>query len=349
MLESTPEKQKITIREVAAAAGVTMTTVSSALHARGRVSEEQRLRIQKIARELGYQPKVAAQMLRARMTSQIGLILPMDANTQDGLDGHATPILLNFVRACESRGLRYHVEFFSPNQSFAPPVQVSGGMVDGLLVGGYVGKPLEEWLNASGCKWVSVDEPADYCVVSASDEGMYRAVERLAALGHRRLAYTGGPLHYHSQKSAYEGFLRAVRDFGMDLSGEGRVVHFDDVSRPGLLQKASEWAAEVLRQPAPPTAVLCHDLVHSRGIAYRVMKMGLSIPEDLSIIAVGPATVAERDLPCMSTIQVNFQSLVENAMSLLEGAMLGKKNLRKVVRVTPDLIMRQTVARPRQA
>lgn len=324
-----------------------MTTVSSALHARGRVSEEQRLRIQKIARELGYQPKVAAQMLRARTTSQIGLILPMDAGTQDGLDGHATPILLNFVRACESRGLRYHVEFLDPAQPFTPPVQVSGGMVDGLLVGGYVGRELEDWLNASGCKWVAVDEPAEYSVVSASDEGMYRAVERLAALGHRRLAYTGGPLRYHSQKSAYDGFLRAVRDFGLDITGEDRVALFEEVSRRDLLESVSEWAGGVLGQADPPTAMLCHDLVHSRGIAYRVMKMGLSIPEDLSIIAVGPATVAERDLPCMSTIQVDFHGLVENAMTLLEGRLKGKKNLRKTIAVNPDLVMRQTVARPR--
>jgi LacI family transcriptional regulator len=342
--------ERVTLKDVAARAGVAVTTVSSALHRNGRVSEKLRQTIQALAREMGYEPKMAAQLLRSNTTGHIGLLLPGHIEGDIGESGHAGPILSNFVRACEQRAVPYHVELVNVKGGFEPPRQIVGGLVDGVLVGGYVDERLNAWLEARGCPWVSVDEMANYCVLSANDEGMYQAVQRLAALGHRRLAYVGRPGMHLSHRLALDGFKKAVADFQLDFRSEEDLMIFNETQRPMLLQKAAEWAGEILVRPDRPTAILCHDMVLARGIAYEALRRGVEVPRDLSLVAVGTAVDAEKAMPCLSTIEVNFENIVDQAVSLLVRKLRKEPAMEQpqTRRVAPRLVMRQTVAPPPQ-
>ena len=343
---------RVTIRDIARQAKASITTVSSALHGKGRVSETQRVRIQEIAREMGYQPKLAAQLLRANSTGHVGLILPGGEVTDVSESGHAGPILAHFIRTCEQRGLRYHVEFVEPNDDdfFEPPRQLAGGLVDGVLVGGYVNESLRVWLAERKVTWVSVDEPSDYCVLSADDEGLYEATERLAALGHRRVAYVGGPLRYLSHRQALEGFQRAATEFRLETKEQEWLSFVDDKSRPVLLQEGADWAGKILAKKDRPTAIVCHNMVVARGIIYQALRMGIDVPRDLSVIAVGLSADAEKNLPCLTAVEVDFATLVDHAMNALLRKLDGERGLEKpqTKRVRPHLVMRDTVAPPRR-
>jgi LacI family transcriptional regulator len=340
--------ERVTLKDIAARAGVAVTTVSSALHRNGRVSEKLRQSIQALAREMGYEPKMAARLLRSNTTGHIGLLLPGRIAGDIGESGHAGPILSNFVRACEQRDIPYHVEIVNVKEDFEPPRQVAGGLVDGVLMGGYIDERLNAWLEARGFPWVSVDEMANYCVLSANDEGMYQAVQRLAALGHRRFAYVGRPDVHLSHRLALDGFNKAVADFRLDFRPERDQRIFSESLRPELLQKASEWAGEILTRPDRPTAILCHDMVLARGICYSALRHGLDVPRDLSLVAVGTAVDAEKALPCLSTIEVNFENIVDQAVSLLVRKLRKEPAMQEaqIRRVVPQLVMRQTVAPP---
>lgn len=346
-MQSFPPSERITIKDIAAKAGVAVTTVSSALHRNGRVSEKQRAHIQALAREMGYQPKIAAQLLRSNLTGHVGLFLPEEEKQDISQTGHVGPILSNFVKACEQRALPYHVEFVDVETTgdFEPPKLLAGGVVDGVLVGGFVNPHLRQWMNDKGFSWVSVDEPSDYCVVSADDDGIYQAAQRMAALGHRKFAYLGGPTIYNTQRLALEGFEKAVADFNIEIPEEG-IKTFDAVSRVQLLNDAAEWAASVLATLERPTAILCHNTVLARGVIYQTMQMGLNIPNDLSIIAVGPAIDAEKALPCLSTIEVDFESLVDRALDLHVRKIRKEPAMSQPQKriISPRLVMRQTVA-----
>jgi LacI family transcriptional regulator len=345
-LQSLPER--VTLKDIAARAGVAVTTVSSALHRNGRVSEKLRQSIQALAREMGYEPKMAAQLLRSNTTGHIGLLLPGHIAGDIGESGHAGPILSNFVRACEHRDIRYHVELVNVRKDFEPPRQIAGGLVDGVLVGGYIDERLNDWLETRGFPWVSVDEMANYCVLSANDEGMYQAAQRLAALGHRRFAYVGRPGTHLSHRLALEGFKKAVTDFHLDFRAETDLMICNESQRPALLQKAAEWAGETLAQPDRPTAILCHDMVLARGICYEALRRGFDLPRDLSLVAVGTAVDAEKAMPCLSTIEVNFENIVDQAVSLLVRKLRKEPAMQQsqIRRVVPQLVMRQTVAPP---
>jgi len=336
----------ITILDVAARAGVTPTTVSSALHGTGRISATLRERIRKLARDLGYQPKLGARLMRAKQTGQVGLLLPDSDHTKSG---DVSPILSHFVARCEERGLNYHIEFYSSSRDFRPPIQLTSGLIDGLLLGGYIDAALREWMTAqTRWPWVSIEEPGEYSVISASDNGIYQAAQHLAALGHRQIGYVGGPLLYSTHRLAKKGLEQAVRDFSLDTGNEQWIQHFDDGRRPDMLRSTVAWVADLLRMKRGqrPTAFLCHGIALARGVTYEAMRQGLKIPQDLSLFAVGPSFDTERALPHLSIIDPDFKAMTEQALDLLENRIQGRRIEQPQRVVIPKLVMYDTVAVP---
>lgn len=339
---------KVTIRDVAQRAGVTLTTVSAALSGRGRVSDDTKDKIKKIADEMGYQPRLAARMMRSNSTGHIGLILPGSEPQQISESGHAGPILTHFIQTCEQRDITYHIEHWNAGAEggFKPPRQLLNGLSDGLIVGGYIGEQLSEWLDAHNVAWVSVGEPAKHCVLSADAEGLYQATQRLAALGHRRVAYAGGPTIYLTHRLGVEGYRRAQKEFGLSDEHADWTVLFDCLGRKELIAKAREWTRRVFAQDDRPTAVICHDTVIARAVIYEALTMGLQVPNDFSLIGVGLPGDAEKAPPAISSVEVDFHSLVEQAMDMLLHLLDGRVPMPVVRHIAPRIVMRDSVTSP---
>ncbi|EIP98641.1 transcriptional regulator [Opitutaceae bacterium TAV1] len=337
---------RVTIRDVAKRAGVTLTTVSSALSGRGRVSDEKRENIRKIANELGYQPKLAAQMMRGRSTGHIGLILPGFDVSQISMDGHAGPILQDFILACEKRDITYHIEYWdaSKKDRFEPPKQIANGLTDAVVVGGYVSPEFHEYMKARQITWVSIDEPATYCVLSATDEGIYQATQHLAALGHRKIAYVGDVPEFTTQKLGLEGFHRAQTEFGIKHPDRNWIKLFAATDYRQVREDSLVWAGALLTARVRPTAIVCHGMVMARSIIHQALLLGIKIPDELSIIALGVAGEAERAPPPISSIEVNFADMMEQAMNMLLQSLNGTVLPPKTYRIPPKIVMRKTVA-----
>lgn len=340
---------KVTIRDVAQRAGVTLTTVSAALSGRGRVSGDTKERIRKIADEMGYQPRLAAQMMRSASTGHIGLLLSGKDPQQTSETGHAGPILTSFIQVCEQRDITYHIEHWDASGSgeFKPPRQLTNGLSDGIIVGGYIGDRLSEWLESRNVSWVSVGEPAKHCVLSADAEGMFQATQRLAALGHRKIAYAGGPTKYLTHRVGVEGYRKAQKEFGLVSAKPDWTALFDFDGRKELIDMSRRWTRRVFASDNRPTAVVCHDLVIARAVIYEAMLMGLRVPEDFSVIGVGLAGDAEKVPPALSSVEVDFRSLVEQAMDMLLHLLDGRVPMPSVRHISPRIVMRDSVVAPR--
>ncbi len=342
--------KRVTIREIAAKAGVAVCTVSSALHGTGRISEVERERIRALASELGYQPQVAAQLLRSRTTGHVGLVLSGEANAISVLGtGHAGPILGQFLNLCEKRDVPYYVEFFRPKEAaaFSPPAKMAGGLVDGVIVGGYVSKELRAWLQQEHWRWVSLCEPSDFCVLSADDVSTYEAVQQLATLGHRRIAYAGGSRKYLTHRLALAGFNRAMRDLKLPPVGDDWVSISGCTSEVATCREVASgqsWAARILAAKPRPTAIIALGTSFVRGIIHQAAQMGLKVPHDLSVIAVGLGVDAERAIPALSTMELDFGSLVDQALQMLLRRLEGHNEKPRAIRIPPRLVMRETVA-----
>ncbi|MBC2600796.1 LacI family DNA-binding transcriptional regulator [Puniceicoccus vermicola] len=340
-----PTPKRVTIKHVAEKAGVAVTTVSAALNGTGRVSHEQGERLRKIAKEIGYRPKLAAQLLRANSTGYIGLLfLQSEGSCLDNVfqSGHSGPITSSFIGLCEERGLNYHLDVYSPHgDESQPPRLLAGGLVDGLLIeGGGMSSRLRSWFEELQIPYVTLDEPSDYCALSATDEGTAQAVERLVALGHRRIGFTGGPAIYETHRLGRLGFDRAAREFLVD-TGEGRFIK-DYFGPKNDLKDAAAWAKSILECKDRPTAIICGGMMAARGVVYQAERMGFDVPKDLSVFAIGTAQNASSALPLLSSIEIDFPEMVSHGLYMLNGLIEGTLRKPKTEYVRPSLVIRES-------
>lgn len=336
--------RKPTVMDVAKKVGLSHTAVSLALRGRPGVSPKQQERIRKAADELGYRPKAAAQMLRSGRTGYLGLLLEPGGPEVVVHSGASNSILGYFLHTCQQRNRRYNVEFFHNNPNgFEPPHQLTGSLVDGLLLGGFVDAQLRQWLtDQQHYPWISVDEPGPYSVQSAMQDGVADAVRQLYDMGHRRISYGGGPYHFLQHELGRQGYLTAMANLGLPVD-ERWIGQLGGMSQMENAKHQRKWVNQMLNLPQRPTAYICNGMGVARNTLVESLTLGLSVPRDLSIIAVGISTSAQDTCPAFSTIENDYRSIMQHAMDMLVQLIDGNELQHDEIHVPPMIVMRETV------
>jgi LacI family transcriptional regulator len=336
--------RKPTVMDVAKKVGLSHTAVSLALRGRPGVSLRQQERIRKAADELGYRPKAAAQMLRSDRTGYLGLILEPGGPEVVVHSGASNSMLGYFLHVCQQRQQRYNVEFFHvQSDGFEPPHQLTGSLVDGLLVGGFVDAQLRQWLTEQKhYPWVSVDEPGPYSVQSALEEGMGQAVKQLYDLGHRHIAYGGGPYQFLQHERGRQGYLAAMANLGVAVD-ERWIGHLGNLSQMDNAKLQRQWVGQLLQSTQRPTAFICNGIGVARNTLVESLSQGLRVPQDVSIMAVGISTSAMDTCPAFSTIENDYRTIMHTATDMLVQLIEGKPVADTEIHVPPIVVMRESV------
>lgn len=340
----------VTLKDIAARAGVSHTAVSAALHGTGRISDEKRQHILSVARQMSYQPRLAAQMLRANRTGHLGMII-CGEDSADFMDsGFYGPIVSSFIKACEERDIRYHIEFAKENpnagEGFVPPANFAGGMVDGALVAGYYHQEFAHWLDHENQRpWIGIGESARYFVKDDSRQNVYQVVQHLVALGHRRIAFLHGDVSFNSNEEGLLGFEQACADFRIDIQSQW--VQFIQVypRREGI-EKTAAWAKKFLGQSNRPTAVICKGMGIARAVVSVAQQLHLQVPRQLSVLGCGTKAEAERSYPCLAHMQPDYPQIVHQALFMLQQLLAGREVANPSSLVTANLVWDDTVAPP---
>jgi DNA-binding LacI/PurR family transcriptional regulator len=252
-----------TMRDVARVAGVSLMTVSRVVNREPGVQPETAAKVERAIRQLGYHRNDAARQLRrhSEPTKTIGLLV----------DDIANPFFATLARAVEDAA-RLHscvVLIGSSNDSLAREREVISAFcarrVDGVILVPAAGS--HRFLRAQqelGVKVVCVDRPAANLKVDTvlvdNRHGAHVAVRHLIAHGHRRVGYLGDREDIWAVRERYAGFVEALAEEGLtpDLT----------IIRHGLRSEAqaAEAAAEVLRQPDPPTAIFASNDLVTMGV-----------------------------------------------------------------------------------
>ena len=340
---------KVTLFDVAKRAGVSHTAVSMALRGSPEVGARQAEKIRALAAKLGYYPKAAAQMLRAGRTGYLGIVMAGSSQDVIAETGFGGLILAHFLGHCQARSIRNSIEFFqpAPDGGFSPPHSLSGGLVDGVVLAGFVDAGLRQWLSTqTRFPWVSIDEPGPYSVLCASDLGVAEAVRRLALAGHRRIGFWGGPTEFSTHRLEMEGFKRGVVEAGMDTGGGRWVKTFDplDLTSGNHAINYSEWSRSLLNDSPRPTAVVCHGPSAAREFILTAARMGLDVPADLSVYCFCSAADAVLGTPPLSSIEADMSSIVGEAISMLSALTGSEKCAPKSVWFPPRVVDRESVA-----
>jgi DNA-binding LacI/PurR family transcriptional regulator len=326
-----------TIRDIARDAGVSHQAVSLALNGRPGVSAKLRHRIVALADKLGYYPQEAARILASKQAGQIGIVIAHQPEhvAITGLQGGLLALLIDLL---EKRGRRYHIEFHHHSEDrdashMKLPRALTGGMLDGAILLGDVGKFLRNWLTKRKLPYVSFNEPGACSVIADEAHGMRLALDHLATLGHRCIAGVFGPQRYTSHRLRYRAFLEHQRVLGLRFTPELALrLNTRQTAQWPELQLA--WARALLKRADRPTAFIGA----GHAVAWAGLELGLRAPRDFSLLDWIGTDVAESSFfPPVMAIYADLDSIARQIVELLDTLLAGEVPA-EPNRVVPSLL-----------
>lgn len=330
----------VSIYDIAKAAGVSAATVSRALRNSPRVSEESRRRIQEVAAQLGYRPNLLARNLRQRTSSMLGVVV------DDVSDEFAGQIIKGAEDEAKAQG--YHLIVWSAHKD-AEAERVAVQTFNDLQLDGVI--MADTWLHSTA-ELPALNAPAVFVnrrhageqahYVGPDDEyGAYIATEHLLDLGHRRIAYISGPLEWRASPERLKGFQKALRDRGVLFDPD--LVAYGD----WRVTSGEEHAMKFLTLPERPTAVFAANDYMALGVMDAARKLGLRIPEDLSVIGYDDRAFARFTRPRLTTVSLPLYDMGVQAARRLLALLQDRTVPPEPVAVRGKLFVRESTCPPK--
>ncbi len=279
----------VTIKDVARAAGVSPSTVSRALTTPALVQAETRLRVERAAAELGYQPNRAARGLITGRTGNIGLIVPDLTN----------PFFPGVVKGVQSRARESDFSVFLADTDEDPTaeaglVRALSKQVDGIVL--CSPRMTEEDLRAVAGETpiVMLNRRVGQIPAITIDnvDGIRQAVAHLAALGHRRIAYVAGPRLSWSNRERARALRSVTAGSGIDLVEIG---NFTPQFAGGVAAADQVLAAGV-------TAVVAYNDLVALGLLNWFATRGVKVPEAISVMGFDDIVLSQMVSPSLTTV-----------------------------------------------
>ncbi|WP_421999613.1 LacI family DNA-binding transcriptional regulator [Reyranella sp.] len=347
MEEIVSRNASVTIREVAQAAGVSLSTVSRALNGGKNVSARVARDVAAAANRLGYQPDILARSLRTRTTGMVGCLVSDISN----------PLYAGIVQAAERRlseaGYLLVVASTAndPGRERAAVAEFAGRRLDGVLVAPGNAANDRTWhaLAAAGTSVVILDRdspPIDAgetpwpAVLVDHREGARAATRYLVGLGHRRIALLtpGGGMRPGRERIA--GFRDALAEAGIDPAAAPVCI------QESSMDFAQGDALALLGGAERPTALIALGTRILAGALRAARDLGLSVPGDLSVLSVGDTDLAAMHTPAITALRWNLEEVGRAAAELLLQRLRGGGPVQSRALLPVDLVLRQSCAPP---
>jgi LacI family transcriptional regulator len=335
---SVPPRSRVTIRDVAAQANVSVATVSKVLNQRYGVSAETFARVTAVIKELGYEASLVAQSLRNHRTNVIGILVA-------DIEPFSTELLKGAADAI--RGTGFELVVYSAGGRTGDPqgweqrylTRLSGTLVDGAVLV----TPAVDLEGLPGTPVVAVDPHTGRSPLPTIDSDNLRggqlATEHLLELGHRRIALITGRADLKSAQQRETGYRRALVAAGVPVDAS--------LVRPGDYDHdvAARSARELLSGPDRPTAVFAANDISAIAVIETALELGLRVPEDLSV--VGFDNIAESALctPPLTTVQQPIREMGHRAITLLVQLINREEPGDTHITLGTDLVVRHSTRR----
>ena len=332
-----PSNRAATLRDVALAAKVAISTASRALAGGGLTSRATEQRVQRIAAELGYRPNTLARSLKTRSSRMIGLVVHNLTN--------ASFRTLAEVAQQRLRAEGYQVLLCITADDAAQEAETINTLmdqrVDGLIIcpTGDNGALLGE-LDRSGTPVIGVirrDEAAALETVLAADpEGAFAGTRHLLALGHRRIGLIVGRQETTSGRERLAGYRRALQEAG--IAFDPALIH------SGRYEPETGLAgcASLLDMAEPPTALFVANHESSLGVLRGLAERNLMVPDDISLLCYEDVPGFEWQRPAISVVDSGAQPMAELATDRLLQRLRGSVSTSNEYRIGAKLIERQS-------
>ncbi|OFI36890.1 LacI family transcriptional regulator [Arthrobacter sp. SW1] len=338
------------IRDVAAAAGVSVTTVSHVLNdvSYARISAETRDKVRETAARLGYGPNRLARALRTQRSGMIGFISEEIATTP-----HAGRLILGSEVTAKARG--YNIMIINSTSTGSPESRENDvaalleRQVDGILYATMYHRRFTIPRNLSGIPAVLVDSEdiggSIASVVPDEEGGARTAVQVLIDAGHTRIGMINNTDDVPATHARLRAFEETLTDAGLTFHPE--LVQSEHSEVPG----GYTAAMRLLAGPHRPTGVFCYNDRMAMGLYRAANQLGIRIPQDLSVVGFdNQELIAENLYPALTTVALPHYEMGAWATQHLIDAIEGKIELAESAGqptvVDCPLVARDSVAAP---
>jgi len=328
MAEDVPAKpRRVTLKDVAKAANVSLGSASYAINGNGSVDERTRGHILRVAQSLGYRQNLAAQAMRTGKTRALGLVLPDFSNP------FFTALAQFVMRSARQHG--YSVFVTDTEGAEALETQALTVMSE-RGVEGIVWFPIRD-INTS--EDVTRDTPTvvmdrnigGLAAIHADYAGGGRlAGEHLLALGHRDIGLVSGPMDVSSMRERVRGAGEAIE------AGGGRVVF--SVDNAFSIDLDPLVAQTVASRKA--TAIICGADLIALGVVRHLAACGVDVPNDVSVVGFDDIPWAQYSAPPLTTIEMPIEDMAAEAVETLLRSIDGRLQSRRQVVFSTSLIER---------
>ncbi|MEU1972725.1 LacI family DNA-binding transcriptional regulator [Microbacterium sp. NPDC019599] len=336
-MEHSTARRKPTIRDVAAAAGVSHGTVSRVLNGGHWVSPEARAAVEDAIRRTGYTASHAARSLATGRSGSLAFLL---TEPQHLLFSDPTFALLlrGAAEALAQRSMTLVLLVAgTPAERANVTHYVSAGHVDGvLLISSHESDPLIDSLIAQQvptvCCGLPLGHQTDISTVSVDEVGSARTMTRhLMDRGHRRIAMIAGPHDTPGGRYRLVGFREELGDrFDPELVEEGDY---------GLESGVAAMNRLLEKGPAPDAVFAASDLM-AAGAITALRRAGLRVPEDVAVAGFDDSGLAESHEPPLTTMRQPWEQLSERMVALLLDVIAGGP--REAVTLPTTLVVRES-------
>jgi DNA-binding LacI/PurR family transcriptional regulator len=325
-----PGRNRPTIDDVAARAGVSAASVSFAVNGRPGVGEDTRVRILAAADELGWRPSASARALTEARARAVGLLL---ARSVDQLE--VDPFFVRFLAGVERTLARSDHDLVLRVAEHVEPGAyarlAASGRVDGfLLCDVEVDDPRFALLTDAGLPAVVAGRPVSPCpfpsIETEHARGMRLATQHLLSLGHRDIAFIGGSSHFEHVQARMATWRATLADAGV---------------QPGPVAHTPAGVVAVLDQR--PTAIVHTSDVLAAASLAAARARGIAVPDELSMIGFDDSPLAALASPPLTSVRVDYAGFGEAAASALLAAIAGDPAPRYRASL-PELVVRASTA-----
>ena len=308
----------VTIKDVAALAGVSSSTVSRTCKNNPSISEETKEKVRRAMAQLGYEPNFQASNLASKNSRTIGIILPVSAK-----EAYENPFYLEAIRGVSQLcNKRQYINTVITGESEEEILQViktmaRSGQVDGFIVlYSRQDDPIAGFLYNEGFLYVLVGKAyahANQTIYIDNDNllASQEATEYLYQMGHRRIGYIGTDTSMIFSADRKSGYQTALLQHNI-------LPRADYCVEMAASEKDSAPLRCLLSIPDRPTAVVVSDDILAVTLERVCLEMGLSIPKDLSIISFNNSLFAKLTSPQLTSVDINsFQLGSEAAAQII--------------------------------
>jgi LacI family transcriptional regulator len=332
-----------TMKDIARITGVTQATVSYAINDSEYISKTVKKRVLDTADELGYIPNLVARNLKKRTTNTIGIVVP------DVMNSYYNEMIKYNEKI--TRELDYFTFICNTMHDAAIEdwyiISLIQQKVAGVIICyGLTNRACYKKLYKHNIPFVAIDDEVSEdeggppCVLLNNIKGSFLVVQHFISLGIKNIAYCSEPLYNMALRDRYEGFKRAMKEFGLTIKDE-MVYIAKEGNEYEKIELGYIATKEILAKSRPEGIFASTDQM-AFGVIKRLNELKIRVPQDIAVIGYDNVPFSSVISPSLTTINQPIMTMCIQGTDTLFKVIRREENIKKKITLEPSIVIRQS-------